>query len=124
LTTPRRRDQPPQRARALVGHPHHGDQPGGQQLGQHPGVEAVGLDLRVADRPQPLGMRQHHLGDMRSQDPGDRQRVARGLKHHPVARCQAGREQLQAVASRRDPARRPRPAALADRDLAEVAVDV
>src|SRR4051812_18863420 len=69
-------------------------------------------------------MRQHHLGDMRREDPGDRQRVARGLQHHPVARRQARREQLEPVAARRDPTRRPRPAALADRDLAEVAMHV
>jgi hypothetical protein len=117
-------DQPPQHTRALVGHPHHGDQPGGQQLGQHAGVEAVGLDLRVADRAQPLGMRQHHLGDMWRHDAGDRQRVARGLQHHAVGRRQARREQLQPVASRRDPTRRPRPTALADRDLAQVAMDI
>jgi hypothetical protein len=59
--------------------PRRRDQPGGQQLGQHPCVELVGLDLGVADRPQPLRVRQHHLGHMWHQDPGDPQRVARGL---------------------------------------------
>ena len=61
---------------------------------------------------------------MRLEDPRDRQRVAGRLQHHPVRRRQAPREQLQLLRRRRDPPGRARPAALADRDLAEVAMHI
>ena len=82
---PRRREISRRSARvSLVADPDAGTRSGGEQLGQHARVELVGLDLRVADRPQPLGLREHHLGDMRREDPRDRQRVARRLEHHPI----------------------------------------
>ena len=125
LTTPRRRAISRRSARVRSSGTHTtGTSPAASSSASTLRVELVGLDLGVADRPQPLGMRQHHLGDMRRQDPGDRQRVARRLQHHPIGRRQAGGEQLQAVATRRDPARRSRRPALTDRHLAEIAMHV
>jgi hypothetical protein len=118
------RHEPTQHARAVIADPHVRDQVGGEQIGKHLRVDLVGLHTRVADRPDLLGVGEHHLADMRLQDPGDRQRVARGLHHDAVVRSEALREQLKLLWRCRDPHGRPRAAAVGDRDLTEVAMHV
>ena len=117
------REPPPQRPRLLVGHPQPVQRPGGQQLGQRASVEPVGLRARLPD-PRVARMHDQHLADVRLEDPRDLPRVAGHLEHHPIARAQALREQLQRLRRRLDPARRTDLARLHDRDLAEVAVNV
>jgi hypothetical protein len=116
--------QPTQHTRALVGDPHPRDQVDRQQLSERAGVKAVVLDLGVADRADLHRVGDHDLGDMRLEDPGDRQRVARGLQHDAIGWRQAAGEQLQRLWRRVDTARRAGLAAVGDRDLAEVAMDV
>ena len=70
------RHQPAQHPAALVADPHRRDQVGGQQVGEHLGVDLVGLHARVADRAHLLGVREHDLG----------RRAARGSARSP-ARC-------------------------------------
>jgi hypothetical protein len=61
---------------------------------------------------------------MRRDDPGDRKRVARRLDHNAIVRAETLREQLQLRRPPRHPARPSRLAAVADRDLAEVAMHI
>ena len=117
------REPPPQRPRLLVGHPQPVQRPGGQQLRQRASVEPIGLRARLPD-PRVAGMHDQHLADVRLEDPRDLPRVAGHLQHHPIARAEALRKQLQRRRRRLDPARRTDLARLDDRDLAEVAVDV
>jgi hypothetical protein len=118
------RNQPTQHPAALITDPDPGDQPGGQQIGQHARVDLVGLHARMADRPHVLRVRQHHLGHMRRKYARDRHRVARRLQHHAISRRQAPREQLKLLRRARDPPSRPCPAAVGDSDLTEVAMDI
>ncbi len=104
---PAARNQPAHRPGALVAHPHGGDQIGGQQVGQDPRVDLVGLDLRVADRPHLLGVREHDLSHVPLKDPRDGQRVARRLHHHAIIRGEALREQPELLGRRPHPADRP-----------------
>jgi hypothetical protein len=113
-----------QRARVLVRHPAHGQQVGVEQLGERPRVEPVGLHARLGDRLEVLRAGHHHPSDVRLEQPGDPQRVTRRLKRHLIARRQAVGEQPQCFGRRRDAPSRAHPPVLADRDLAEVAVNV
>jgi hypothetical protein len=58
------------------------------------------------------------------QNPRDLPRVAGHLEHHPIARAEALREQLERRRRRLDPARRTELARLGNRDLAEIPVDI
>jgi hypothetical protein len=62
----------------------------------------------VAGRAHLLGVREHALGDVRLEDPGDRQRVAGRLQHDPVRRREAPPEQRKLLGSI-CPAERARP---------------
>ena len=66
----------------------------------------------------------HHARDLRRQDPRDLPRVARHLQRHHVGRGETGREHLERLRRRLDPARQPHCPGLRDRDLAEVAMHV
>jgi len=99
------RHQPTQHANPVIADPHRWNQIRGQQIGQHLGVDLVGLDPGVTDRPHLLGMRKHDFAHVRLDDPGDRQRVAGRLQHHPVITSQTAREQLQLLRRGRDPSR-------------------
>jgi hypothetical protein len=57
-------------------------------------------------------------------DPSHRPGIAGHLERHPVFVAEAAGEQLELLGGGRDPRRRADLASLADRDLAEVAVDV
>jgi hypothetical protein len=77
-------DSPSCCTRGLVGQPRVLQQPGGEELREQPGVVAVGLLLGLSDRRQPARIDDHHLRDVRPDDPGDRQRVAGRLQRHPI----------------------------------------
>ena len=70
------RCEPPQHARGLVGDPHPREQIGRQQLRQRARVDAVVLDLGMADRANLHRIGEHDVRDVAAQDGGDRQRVA------------------------------------------------
>jgi hypothetical protein len=116
--------QTAQHPTALIADPDLRDQAGREQVSQDPCVDLVGLHARVADRAHVLGVRKHNFGDMRLEDPRNRQRVAGGLHHDTVRRRETPREELKLLRRRRDPSRRSRPPAVGDRDLAEVAMHV
>lgn len=118
------RHEPAQHPGALVTDPDPRDQIRGEQVGEHLGVDLVGLHPRVADRPDLLGVREHDLGGMRPEDPRDRKRAAGRLHHDAVCRRRALRERLKLLGRRRDLAHRARPPAASDRDLTEVAMHI
>ena len=118
------RDDATDRPRLLVADPHRRDQIGGQEIGQDLGIDLVGLDLRMADRPHMPRMREHDLADMRLEDPRDRQRVTGRFEHDPVGRPETLGEQLKRRRRGRHAPGRPRTATIGDRDLAEVAMHV
>ena len=117
------RQPAPHHSGALVGHPHAVQRPRGQQLRQRPRVQPVGLGPRLADAGVARRDDDHAL-DVRLDDPRDLPRIAGDLQHHLIVRGQALRERLQHLRAGRDPARRPDPTGLGDRDLAEVAVHI
>jgi hypothetical protein len=114
---------PAQRPDALVRQPQPLERARGQQLRERAGVEPVGLRPSLAD-PGVARADHDHLGDVGLDDPGDLEGVAGHLEHHPIVAAEAAREQLERLGSGLDPTRRAHLAALRDRDLAEVTVDV
>lgn len=101
LRAPRR--EAPQDAGALVADPDARDQIDGQQLGECARVEAVVFDLGVADRANLHRVGDDDLGDVRLEDPRDRQRVASRFQHDAIGGHQAAGEQLQCLRRRVDP---------------------
>ena len=84
---------------AGVGDPDRVEHAGRQQAGQGAGIEAVGLDPGMGDRPHVLGVGDDHPGDVRFEDPGDLHRRAGRLHHHLVYRAKALGEELQLARS-------------------------
>ena len=118
------RQTPAQRARLLVRQPAAAQQPGGEQSRERARVAPVGLDLRLGDRPQLRPGRHHDPRHMRLQSPRDRQRVAGRLQRHLILGGEAVGQDRQPLRAGRHAATGPHPACLADRDLAEVQMDV
>jgi len=91
--------QLPQPPGLLVGHPNTGQEVGPQQLGQHPGVDLVGLDLGLGN-----GLRLHRIGDDHfghewPQDVDHGPGVGAGLQRHMVGFAKVSpRERGQGVA--------------------------
>ena len=113
------------RARSsLVRQPGALEQAGRQQLGQGARVAAVGLGLGVGDGVQLLGAGHHDARHVGLEDTRDGERVAGRLQGDLVVGGQAGGEELELARARGDAAGRAQASALADRHLAEVAVDV
>jgi hypothetical protein len=92
---PAARDEPTQQPRPLVTEPDTRDEIRGEQLGQRAGIDRVRLHLRLRDRTHLARVREHHLTDVRRDDPRDRERVACRLEHDPIVRAETLREQLQ-----------------------------
>lgn len=113
-----------QGAGVLVGHPALLEQVGVEQLRERPGVEAVGLDPRLGDRLEILGASHHHPGDVRLEQTSDPQGVARRPERHLIGRRQTVGEQLQRLGRSLHTSAGTHPPVLADRDLAEVAMNV
>ena len=116
-------EPPAHRADPLIGRPHPVKLARPQQLGQGPGVKAIGLGPRLADAG--VGRRDHdHPRDMALEDPRDLPRIARDLQRDPIARIQALREQLKRLRPRLDATRRAHPALGHNRHLTEIAVNI
>ncbi len=118
------RDLTTQRVRRVIRKPHSRQVVGRQQLGEHDGVDLVGLDLRLGNRARLLRIGDHHPRDPPLQQLGDRVRVARRLQRHLVGRRQAVCEAPQSLRGRRHLAGLAHLPVLPDRDLRELAVDV
>ena len=115
---------PAQRSSRLVRQPAAVQQPGGQQPRERARVAAVGLDLGLGDCPQLVSGRHDHVRHLRLKRPRDRQRVARRLQRHVILGPEAVGEDLQAFRTRRHATPRAHPSCFADRDLAEIAMNV
>jgi hypothetical protein len=115
------RDPSTQDTRLLLRRPDLGQKAGREQLRPRARVELVRLRRlrRVLDR---LRVREHNTTDMRRDEPRDRQRVPPRLEHHLIIRSKAPGEQLKRRRRRLDSPSTAHPAALRDRDLAEIAV--
>ena len=113
-----------QRVGLVVGQPHARQVVGGQQLGEHLGVDLVGLDLRLGDRPGLRRVGDHHARHPTLQQPRDRVRVAGRLQRHLIGRGQAVGKQPQRLWRRRDLTDLTDDAALPDGDLREFAMHV
>jgi hypothetical protein len=118
------RDQAPQRPRLLVRTPDLGQVARGQQLRQPPGIEPVGLRLRLRDLAQLLRVDDDDPRHVRLEDAGDRHRAPCRLERDLVIRAEALRKQLELRAPGPDPPRRAHPALLRDRHLAKLAMHV
>jgi hypothetical protein len=108
-----------QRLGRLVSLPHRRQIVGGQQLGQHPGVDLVGLDLRLGDHPGLERVRHHHLPGPLGQQPGDRRGIHGGLQRHPIRPAQCRGELAEPLRRGRHPAGVSDPAVLPDGHLRE-----
>ena len=118
------RHQPAQHPHALVADPHRRDQVGGQQIGEHLGVDLVGLIRAWLIARTCLACASTTSATCGSRILAIARRVAGRLQHHPVRRPQALREQRKLLGRRGDPSGRARPASVGDRDLTEVAMHV
>jgi len=78
----------------------------------------------MADRPHLLSVSEHHLGDVRLNDPRDGQGVAGRLKDDAVVRREARDEESEILRRGCRTSGRTRPSAVGDRNLAEVPVYV
>ena len=111
-----------QRLRVLVGHPHRRQVVRGQQLAEHRGVDLVGLDLRLGDRPGLHRVRHHHPRHPRLDQAHDRVRVARRLDRDLVRRAAGCRRTpaappaVSAICPACGPARPPTPRSARTRD--------
>ena len=108
----------------LVREPAPRQESGREQPGEHPRVEPIGLGLRPCDRLEVTLGRDDDPLDPRLEDPRDRERVAGRLERDLVVGPQTVREDLELLGRGLDPAGEANVTVLADRDRAEVAVDV
>jgi hypothetical protein len=106
-----------------VGHPDRRDEVGGEQLGQRPGVDLVGLDLGVGDGFGPQGIGDHDRPRVDAKQVGDGPGVGGGLEHDLVVRAEGAGEVPQRLRLGRD-AQLALLLPLEDGDLGEAAVDV
>ena len=117
-------DQPPQRLQLLVRPPDAGQVTGRQELRQDAGIDLVRLHLGLGDRPRAQRVRDHDPRDVLLEQPRDRKRVPGRLDRDLVRLGEALREQAQRLRRRRNLPARARNAALQDRHLAELAMDI
>ena len=89
-----------QRVGILVAHPHRRQVVGGEQLGEHFGVDLVGLYLGLGDRPGLDRIRDDDARHPRLDQLGDRVRVGGRLDRHLVGRRQALGEQPERLGRR------------------------
>lgn len=118
-------DTPPQRARCLVRHPHRFEHPRRQQLGEHRRIEPIGLHAGMRDSSRLRRVAHDDLPDIALfEELGDHHRATAGLQHHLVTSIQAGRELPDRLRGARDPTDARDAAALGDRDLAEIEMNI
>jgi hypothetical protein len=115
---------PAQRAGDLIGLPGALEHPSRQQLRERLRVVMVGLLLGLRDRLQPPRVDDHHLRDVRTDDPRDRQRVTRGLQRDAIGWLKLLDELLKRPRRGRYSWCAANIAVLPDRDLAEIAVNI
>jgi hypothetical protein len=119
------RAKPPPGSGALVRHPDLLQRPCPQQLGQRARVEAIGLRPGLRDLGQTARVGDHDLAHVGADQRGDRRRVGRALKGHPIVGGKALGEQANRLLARLDPSRRhQRAGGVEDRHLDELEVAV
>jgi hypothetical protein len=115
---------PTQRPRSVVRQPHRRQKVRREQLRQDPGIDLVGLDLRLRDRPGLRRIRHHHPTHDRGQQGGDRVTVAGGLQRHLIITTQVRCPVPQRLRCHRDPALVADQSVFDHRQLRELAVHV
>jgi hypothetical protein len=113
----------PQHPHPVVTDPDRGDRPAASRSARTL-ASTLSVFTRVADRAHLLGVREHHLGDLRLEEPGDRQRIPSRLHHDQVGRREALREQLKQLRRSGQPTGGARAGGVSDRDLTMVAMHV
>ena len=116
------RADPAQRPGPLIGRPHRLKQARRGQAGEHPSVKPIGLGAPWCRHPPRVGHQDPCRPALELVD--DPARPTGRLQDDDIVLDQAARQQRQLLDGRLDPARRADLAVLADRDLAEVAMDV
>jgi len=117
-------DLPAQRVRRFISDPHTRQIVGGQKLREDPGVDLVGLDLRLRDRPGLHRVGHHHTSHSRLDHPHDRVRVARRLDRDLILRAEAVGEHSEPLAGDRDLPGMADPTVFPHRDLREITMHV
>lgn len=116
--------QPAAHPCSVVRDPSLGQEVRGQQLGQDPSVDLVGLDLRLGDRSGLARVRHHNTGNERAQHRRDRIAVRRRLQRNLVVALEGRCPLAQVLGLHADPALVSTEPVLDDGDLRERAMHV
>ena len=108
---------------ALIRPPHRLKLPLPQQPRQRTRVKPIGLRARLHD-PGVIRANHNHTLHVRLENPRDLPRAASHLQRHPIRRLKALRQRLERLRSARHPPSRPDHPVLADRDHAEVTMNI
>ena len=108
----------------VIRDPRLGQEVRGQQLGEDPSIDLVGLDPRLGDRPRLARVRHHHPRRQRTQHRGDRVAVRRCLQSDLVVALEGHRPRTQVLRAHTDPALVPTQPVLDHGDLRERAMHV
>jgi hypothetical protein len=117
-------DLPTQRPGPIVRQPHWRQKVSGQQLRKNPGIDLVGLDLRLRDHPGLRRVRHHHPACQRDQQGRDRVAVAGGLQRHLIIGAKLSSPLSQRLRRDRDPALISHQAIFNNRELGKLAVHI
>jgi hypothetical protein len=117
-------DKPPQHPSAVISDPRPGQEIRCQQLGEDPGVDLVGLHLRLRDRPRLARVRYDDPAHERAQHRRDCIRVRRRLERDLVVGPKPGCPRTKLLRSHADAALVTTHAILDHRDLRERPMNV
>ena len=92
----------PQRLGCRVRNPHLRQEAASVELGQHAGINRVGLDLGVRNDAHLLRVGDHDPLHVRTDDRGHRRRVAGRLDHHDIVLAEPPSKGLEQIASHGD----------------------
>ena len=116
-------EPPAQHLTALIGPPHRLKLPLPQQSRQSASVKPICLRARLHD-PGVIRAHDKHPLDVRLENPRDLPRAPSDLQRHPIRRLKALRQRLDHLRSARHPTSGADHPVLADRDHAEVTVNI
>jgi hypothetical protein len=117
-------DLPAQSLSWLVSNPDLRQEAAGVKLGEHAGVDRVGLDLGMGDNPHLLGVGDHDPLHVRADHGGHRRCVAGRLDHDHVVLGQGCGKGIEPIALHVDPPQSSELAVLPGHRLGKRAVDV
>jgi hypothetical protein len=116
--------QPAQHPRPIIRDPRPGQEVRSEELGEDPGIDLVGLHLRLRDRPGLARVRHHHPPHERAQQRGDRVGVGRRLQRHLVIGFERRRPRSQVLGAHPDLPLVAAQAVFDDGDLSEPAMHI